>query len=78
MAHENIQNQEVNLVLSSDAKPRLKWTSELHQRFVDSVSQLGGPESEFLLNFTFFYKILLLGFHKVSIFFHLQKRHQNL
>ncbi|CAH1417112.1 unnamed protein product [Lactuca virosa] len=44
MAHENIQNQEVNLVLSSDAKPRLKWTSELHQRFVDSVSQLGGPE----------------------------------
>lgn len=44
MAHENIQDQELNLVLSSDAKPRLKWTPELHQRFVDSVTQLGGPE----------------------------------
>ncbi|KAJ9563715.1 hypothetical protein OSB04_008875 [Centaurea solstitialis] len=44
MAHQNIQNQDLNLVLSSDAKPRLKWTPELHQRFVDSVAQLGGPE----------------------------------
>ncbi|XP_024988303.1 myb family transcription factor PHL8 isoform X2 [Cynara cardunculus var. scolymus] len=44
MAHQNIQNQDLNLVLSSDAKPRLKWTPELHQRFVDSVTQLGGPE----------------------------------
>lgn len=44
MAHENIQNQDLNLVLSSDAKPRLKWTPELHQRFIDAVTQLGGPE----------------------------------
>nr|XP_043624681.1 myb family transcription factor PHL8-like isoform X2 [Erigeron canadensis] len=44
MANENIQNQDLNLVLSSDAKPRLKWTPELHQRFIDAVSQLGGPE----------------------------------
>ncbi|KAI3720226.1 hypothetical protein L6452_21139 [Arctium lappa] len=44
MAHQNIQNQDLNLVLSSDAKPRLKWTPELHQRFVDSVTRLGGPE----------------------------------
>jgi hypothetical protein len=34
------------LVLSTDAKPRLKWTPELHQRFVDAVNQLGGAESK--------------------------------
>lgn len=32
------------LVLSTDAKPRLKWTPELHQRFIDAVNQLGGAE----------------------------------
>ncbi|CAI9775230.1 unnamed protein product [Fraxinus pennsylvanica] len=32
----------MSLVLSSDAKPRLKWTRELHERFVDAVNQLGG------------------------------------
>ncbi|KAK4841633.1 hypothetical protein QYF36_007773 [Acer negundo] len=31
----------MNLVLSTDAKPRLKWTPELHQRFVETVNQLG-------------------------------------
>ncbi|KAG9451335.1 hypothetical protein H6P81_011300 [Aristolochia fimbriata] len=36
--------RDLGLVLSSDAKPRLKWTPELHQRFVDAVSQLGGPD----------------------------------
>ncbi|XP_076911796.1 myb family transcription factor PHL8-like isoform X2 [Bidens hawaiensis] len=46
MASQNIQHQtqDLNLVLSSDAKPRLKWTPGLHQRFVDAVAQLGGPE----------------------------------
>jgi hypothetical protein len=34
------------LVLSTDAKPRLKWTPKLHQRFVDAVNQLGGVESK--------------------------------
>ncbi|KAK6788812.1 hypothetical protein RDI58_012610 [Solanum bulbocastanum] len=38
------QTKDMNLVLSSDAKPRLKWTPDLHQRFVDAVSQLGGPD----------------------------------
>lgn len=34
------------LVLTADPKPRLRWTADLHDRFVDAVAQLGGPESE--------------------------------
>lgn len=33
------------LVLTTDPKPRLRWTVELHDRFVDAVTQLGGPDS---------------------------------
>ncbi|EPS64893.1 hypothetical protein M569_09886, partial [Genlisea aurea] len=32
------------LVLTTDPKPRLRWTGELHERFVDAVTQLGGPD----------------------------------
>ncbi|KAH0469269.1 hypothetical protein IEQ34_002501 [Dendrobium chrysotoxum] len=32
------------LFLSTDAKPRLKWTPELHERFVETVNQLGGAD----------------------------------
>ncbi|XP_023546754.1 myb family transcription factor PHL8-like [Cucurbita pepo subsp. pepo] len=32
----------INLVLSTDAKPRLKWTPELHHRFEEAVNHLGG------------------------------------
>ncbi|XP_066378270.1 myb family transcription factor IPN2-like [Miscanthus floridulus] len=32
------------LVLTTDPKPRLRWTPELHDRFVDAVAQLGGPD----------------------------------
>ncbi|KAF9666102.1 hypothetical protein SADUNF_Sadunf16G0193800 [Salix dunnii] len=32
------------LVLTTDPKPRLRWTTELHERFVDAVAQLGGPD----------------------------------
>ncbi|RRT59589.1 hypothetical protein B296_00030791 [Ensete ventricosum] len=32
------------LVLTTDPKPRLRWTVELHDRFVDAVNQLGGPD----------------------------------
>ncbi|XP_022642748.1 protein PHR1-LIKE 2 isoform X1 [Vigna radiata var. radiata] len=30
------------LVLTADPKPRLRWTQDLHERFVDAVTQLGG------------------------------------
>ncbi|KAG4988867.1 hypothetical protein JHK85_031850 [Glycine max] len=33
------------LVLSTDAKPRLKWTPDLHARFIEAVQQLGGADS---------------------------------
>jgi len=36
------------LVLTTDPKPRLRWTVELHERFVDAVTQLGGPDSTLL------------------------------
>ncbi|KAF6142283.1 hypothetical protein GIB67_039990 [Kingdonia uniflora] len=37
-------NNPYNLVLTSDPKPRLRWTVDLHERFVDAVTQLGGPD----------------------------------
>ncbi|CAL0315194.1 unnamed protein product [Lupinus luteus] len=46
MDQQNKQNQSVHFVLSTDAKPRLKWTPELHQRFIYATNQLGGPETE--------------------------------
>lgn len=42
------------LVLTTDPKPRLRWTVELHERFVDAVAQLGGPDSMIIFSFLFF------------------------
>lgn len=33
-----------SVVLTADPKPRLRWTADLHDRFVDAVAQLGGPD----------------------------------
>ncbi|XP_042400264.1 myb-related protein 2-like isoform X2 [Zingiber officinale] len=35
---------ESGLVLSTDAKPRLKWRPELHDKFIEAVNQLGGAD----------------------------------
>ncbi|CAN8235915.1 unnamed protein product [Cochlearia groenlandica] len=41
----NTNNHKIkmSLMLSTDAKPRLKWTCELHQIFIEAINQLGGP-----------------------------------
>jgi hypothetical protein len=35
---------------AADPKPRLRWTPELHERFVDAVTQLGGADSKTFLD----------------------------
>ncbi|KAJ8769923.1 hypothetical protein K2173_009005 [Erythroxylum novogranatense] len=43
MGHSQRSGGEPCLVLTSDPKPRLRWTADLHERFVDAVTELGGP-----------------------------------
>ena len=47
-------SRDSNLVLSTDAKPRLKWTPDLHERFVEAVNQLGGADSMSVLTCTLY------------------------
>ncbi|CAN1174912.1 Myb family transcription factor PHL11 [Linum perenne] len=35
---------ENGVVMTRDPKPRLRWTADLHDRFVDAVTKLGGAE----------------------------------
>ena len=48
--HEIMQESLVSghgsLTLATDPKPRLRWTADLHRRFVNAVAHLGGPESK--------------------------------
>ncbi|KAL0372469.1 UNVERIFIED_CONTAM: Myb family transcription factor PHL8 [Sesamum calycinum] len=73
MAFQNVHGNEMSLVLSSDAKPRLKWTQELHQRFVDAVNQLGGAEKGFLNRLMFLLQKYRLGRSQQSQIYHHSK-----
>jgi len=55
------------LVLTTDPKPRLRWTAELHERFVDAVTQLGGPDSNYYY-FIFFFFVFVSLFQFMSCF----------
>lgn len=47
MSPNGSANNSSNPNLSS--RQRLRWTHELHERFVDAVTQLGGPDSEYFI-----------------------------
>lgn len=34
---------------ATGSKERLRWTQELHDRFVEAVTRLGGPDSKSLV-----------------------------
>lgn len=71
MGFQNSQDKDMSLLLSSDAKPRLKWTPELHQRFVESVHQLGGAEKATPKSL-----MRIMGIHGLTLYHlksHLQK-----
>lgn len=40
-------------------KQRLRWTSDLHDRFVDAITQLGGPDSGYSLFIKCYYTLYL-------------------
>ncbi|KAM1388110.1 hypothetical protein ACFX2I_016277 [Malus domestica] len=44
--HSHRGGRDPCLVLTFDPKPRLRWTADLHERFVDAVTQLGGSSSQ--------------------------------
>ena len=41
------------------SKQRLRWTHELHERFVDAVGQLGGPDRESYFHYLLSWKFKL-------------------
>ena len=48
----------VVMTMTREPKPRLRWTADLHDRFVDAVTKLGGPDSMYMRPFN----IILLSF----------------
>ena len=52
--NNNLHGEELSVMVSSDPKPRLRWTPELHDRFVNAVAHLGGPESKLSLSLSIY------------------------
>jgi hypothetical protein len=46
LSTRNIGLNELGVVVSTNPKPHLKWTPELHERFVNVVTHLGGLDSK--------------------------------
>eukprot|EP00250_Pteridium_aquilinum_P008743 c18177_g1_i2 orf=103-399(+) len=42
--HNNMMSPSNTVMLSTDPKPRLRWTTDLHKRFADAITQLGGAD----------------------------------
>lgn len=61
------------LVLSTDAKPRLKWTPDLHQRFIEAVNQLGGSDSKSILIHCRRKKIFIYNFYYIVTVYQLNR-----
>lgn len=73
LAPYNEQGDEQNLAVAAaggppvdnpsggNGKQRLRWTSDLHDRFVDAITQLGGPDSGYLLLNYYICSVLYFG-----------------
>jgi hypothetical protein len=48
-------------------KQRLRWTSDLHDRFVDAITQLGGPDSGYFCYFSVSIAAILIDICSVPV-----------